>query len=286
MTRVLTSFFLSVACLASAVHGHAQANFETTRVAEGVYQFRWIGHNALFVTTPAGVVVVDPINVEAARQLAREIQRVAPGSSLVAIVYSHNHADHATGAAALMAGMGQQNVPIIAHENAVAPMRERGNPDQPVPTVTFSERFAFEPGSRRIELHYLGPSHGDDLVVPFIPDVGVAFAVDFIGNDRVAFQALPGWVFPEFFDALAGLLRIPFDTIAFGHGPPGDRATVHRQIAYYDDLTVAVRRAIAAGLTEDQAAEQVRLPQYAQWQQYEAWFPMNVRGIYRWLVSE
>jgi glyoxylase-like metal-dependent hydrolase (beta-lactamase superfamily II) len=286
MTRVLTSFCLFIACLAGAAHGHAQENFETTRVAEGVYQFRWIGHNAVFVTTPAGVVVVDPIHVEAARQLALEIQRVAPGSSLATIVYSHNHADHATGGAALMAGMGQQDVPIIAHENAVAPIRERGSPDQPVPSVTFSERYAFELGGRRIELHYLGPSHGDDLIVPFIPDVGVAFAVDFIGNDRVGFQALPGWVFPEFFDALPGLLRIPFDIIAFGHGDPGDRATVHRQIAYYDDLSAAVRRAIAAGLTEDQAAEQVRLPQYAHWQQYDAWFSMNVRGIYRWLASE
>lgn len=265
---------------------HAQASYETTRVAEGVYQFRWQNHNALFVTTPAGVVVVDPIGVEAARQLAREIQRTAPGAPLAAIVYSHSDADHATGAPALMAGMGQERVPIIAHENAVAPIRQRASPDLPEPTVTFGERLTYDFGGRRIELHYLGPSHTDNMVVPFIPDVGVAFAVDFVTNDRVGFQDLPGWRFPDFFGAVAGLLSIPFETIVFGHGPKGDRAAIHRQIAYYDDLTAAVRRAVAQDFTEEQAAERVRLPAYAHWDQYEAWFPMNVRGVYRWVAGE
>jgi glyoxylase-like metal-dependent hydrolase (beta-lactamase superfamily II) len=285
-TRVLCAC-LSVALAAPPgnARGQAQPGFETTRVAEGVYQFRWQSHNALFITTPAGVVAVDPIGVEAARQLAREIQRTAPGARLVALVYSHSDADHATGAPALFAEMGQQDVPIIAHENAVAPIGARGSADQPPPTMTFSERFAFAPGGRRIELHYLGRSHTDNMIVPFVPDVGVAFAVDFVSNDRVGFQALPGWHFPDFFDALSGVFGVPFQTMVFGHGSPGDRATVQRQIAYYDDLTAAVRRARAEGLSEDEAAERVRLPAYSAWEQYEAWLPLNVRGVYRWLAA-
>jgi glyoxylase-like metal-dependent hydrolase (beta-lactamase superfamily II) len=271
--------------LATTLPAQTQPSFETTRVAEGVYQFRWQNHNALFITTPAGVVAVDPIGVDAARQLGLEIKRTAPGARLVALVYSHSDADHATGAPALFAEMGQQDVPIIAHENAVAPIRERASADQPLPTMTFSERLTLTPGGRRIELHYVGKSHTDNMIVPFIPDVGVAFAVDFLSNDRVGFQALPGWHFPDFFDAISRTLSIPFQTIVFGHGRPGDRATVQRQIAYYDDLTAAVRRARAEGLTEDQAAERVRLPAYAAWEQYDAWFPMNVRAVYQWLAG-
>lgn len=263
----------------------AQADFETTRIAEGVYQFRWQSHNGLFVTTPAGVVAVDPISVEAARQFAREIKRVAPGRPLAAIVYSHSDADHATGAAALLAEMGQTGVPIIAHENAVAPIRARASADQPPPTHTFSDRMVLFADTRPIELHYLGPSHTDNLIVPFVPDVSVAFAVDFVSNDRMGYRDLPGWRFPEFFDALAGLLGIPFETIVFGHGPAGDRAAVQRQIAYYDDLTAAARQAIAQGLSEEQAMERVRLPRYAGWGQYEAWFPLNLQAVYRWLSS-
>ena len=202
----------------------AQDDYETTRVASGVYQFRWIGHNGMFVTTDEGVVAFDPINVDAARAFASEIQRIAPGAPLAAIVYSHSDADHSTGANALMDAMGQQDVPIIAHENAVAPIRARGSVDQPEPNVTFSDKLRFQIGDRWIELYYLGPSHTDNIAVPFIPDVGVAFSVDFVSLDRMGYQDLRDWQFPDFFDALSGLLDIPFGTMVFGHGPPGDRS--------------------------------------------------------------
>ena len=260
-------------------------DFETTEVADGVYQFRWIGHNALFVVSGDQVVAFDPISSEAASVFGREIQRVAPGTELTAIVYSHSDADHATGASALMAAFGQDNVPIIAHERAVAPIRSRASAEQPEPTVTFSDRLTFDVGGRSIELHYLGPSHTDNLVVPFVPDVRVAFAVDFVNNDRVGFQELPGWYFPEIFDALAGMLHIPFDTVVFGHGMVGDRSSIHRQIAYYDDLTAAVRQAMAEGLNEDEVADAIQLPAYANWGQYEDWMALNARAVYRWLEA-
>ncbi len=283
MRHILRALAIAL-CLVQAV---AAQDYETTRVADGVYQFRWIGHNGMFVTTPEGVVAFDPISVEAAAAFASEIRRVAPGSPLVAVVYSHSDADHSTGAAALIEAMGMAglNVPILAHENAAAPIRARASADQPEPTVTFSERMRFQIGGRWIELHYLGPSHTDNIAVAHIPDVGVAFAVDFVAKDRMGYQDLPGWAFPDFFEAVRGLLSIPFETIVFGHGPPGDRASIHRQIQYYDDLTAAVRGAIAEGMTEDEAAASIRLDGYANWDRYDDWFPMNVRGVYRWLTG-
>ena len=256
-------------------------NYETTRIADGVYAYRWVGHNGMFVVTPAGIVAFDPISVEAAGTFAAEIQRVAPGQPLVAVVYSHADADHATGARALIAAMGQEDVPIIAHELAIAPIRERGNPEQPVPTVTLARRMSFAPGGRRIELHYLGRSHTDNIIVGFVPDVGVAFAVDFVSNDRVGYRDLASFYFPDQVNAIHRMLELPFATVVFGHGPPGDRAAIQRQLAYYDDLRAAVQDAIRDGLSEDQAAERIRLDKYAGWGQYDAWFPMNVRGVYR-----
>lgn len=279
-----TTYVCAVATLLFGVQQQPPP-YETTRVAEGVYKFRWQGHNAMFVVTPRGVVAFDPISTEAATTYAREIRRVAPDVPLAAIVYSHSDADHATGATALMAGMNQPNVPIIAHEAAVAPIRRAASADLPVPTMTFAERLVLGHLDRRIELHYLGRSHTDNMIVPFVPDAGIIFAVDFVSNDRVAYQHLPGWYFPDIFGAITGVLNIPFTTVVFGHGPDGDRATIQRQLVYYDDLRAAVRRAVAQGLTEEQAAAQVRLGAYARWGQYEAWFPMNVRGMYRALTS-
>ena len=75
MTRFATRSVLAVAlALATAAGAAAQDNYETTEIADGVYQFRWIAHNAMFVTTEAGVVVFDTISVDAARQLAAEIR--------------------------------------------------------------------------------------------------------------------------------------------------------------------------------------------------------------------
>ena len=39
------------------------------------------------------------------------------------------------------------------------------------------------------------------------------------------------------------------------------------------------------GLSEEEAMAQVRLDDYAHWGQYEAWFPMNVGAVYRWLAG-
>lgn len=258
-------------------------DFATTRIAEGVYQFRFQSHNGFMVVTDDGVVVVDPISTLAASRFAAEIKRVAPGARLRAVVYSHDHADHATGARVLMDAFGER-VPVIAQDHASAKLVDAG-PDLPAPDVTFTDRMTLHFGGRAIELYYLGKSHSDNMLVVLVPDVRVAFAVDFVSNDRVGYQDLPDYHFPDFYGALERLMTLEFDTIVFGHGPAGDPAAVRRQGQYYGSLRAAVQQAIDNGWTEDEAAERVRLPQYESWGQYEAWFPMNVRAIYRSLVT-
>ena len=201
-----------------------------------------------------------------------------------AIVYSYDHADHATGARVLQDAFGER-APITAQENAATKLANAG-PDLPVPTVTFTERMTLRFGGRAIELHFLGKSHSDNMLVALLPEERIAFAVDFASNDRVGFQELPDFHFPDFFDALERLERLEFDTIVFGHGPSGDKASIARQRKYYAALRSATQGAVDQGWTEDQAAERVRLQEYASWDQYEAWFPMNVRAIYRWLADE
>ena len=71
---------LAASLLSIASSVRAQTDFDTTEIANGVYQFRWQAHNALFITTPAGVVAVDPIGVEAARQLARRLAQPPLGA--------------------------------------------------------------------------------------------------------------------------------------------------------------------------------------------------------------
>lgn len=281
--HVLVATTLSLFGASSLV---AQASdYETTRIADGIYQFRWQSHNGFFVVTPAGVLAADPISVEAAAQYAREIKKVAPDAPLLAIVYSHEDADHATGASALMEGMGVSSVPIIAQRNAAPNIARAGSVDLPVPTVTYQRFLSLNLGGRQVELHYLGANHSDNSTVIYVPDVKVAFAVDFVSHDRVGFRELPGWHFDAFYRSMPRLLELGFETMVFGHGPAGDRSSIHRQIRYYDDIKTAVAGALAEGWSEDRAAAEIRLPEYANWDQYEAWFPLNVRAIYRWMAG-
>jgi glyoxylase-like metal-dependent hydrolase (beta-lactamase superfamily II) len=283
------SRFAAVAAIAAGLlvpSGEAVAqDWETTRLGEGIYQFRWNTHNTVFVVSDDGVVTFDPISPEAARVLAQEIRRAAPGLPLLVIIYSHHHADHASGAAVLRAIYGGR-VPILAHENALAPILEAASPALPAPSVTFSGRLTLRPGGREIHLLYLGPSHTSSMIVGLIPDERLAFAVDFVSHDRLGYRDLGSHQFPEFFDALEALAALEFDSIAFGHGPPGDRDSIVRQIAYYNDLRQAVQRALDSGLSEDEAAERLQLESYSDWGGYEQWISLNVRGMYRWLASE
>ncbi len=255
-----------------------------TEVAEGVYQLNAGSHNTFFVDTDGGVVAFDPISIEAAVGLAVAIRSAAPDKPLAAIVYSHSDADHATGAPVLRQAFGG-DVPIIAQENAFPIVTERGDPDLPPPDITFADNLTLWFGGRAIELHYLGPSHTDNLLVALVPDAGVLFAVDFVSNDRVGYRDLPGWHFDDLYVALDRLMEIPFETVVFGHGAVGDRGTIERQLAYYADLRDAVQAAVDEGLSEEEAIAQVRLDDYAHWGQYETWFPMNVGAVYRWLAG-
>ncbi len=271
---------LSAACAAPT----GDADIQALLVADGVYQFNAGTHNAFFVDTDGGVVAFDPISTEAAAGLADAIREAVPDKPLAAIVYSHSDADHGNGAPVLRQEFGG-DMPIIAQENAFPIIAERGDPDMPPPDVTFAEELTLRFGGRAIELHYLGPSHSDNMLVAFVPDERVLFAVDFVSNDRVGYRDLPGWHFDGLYAALDQLMEIPFETVVFGHGAVGDRGTIERQLAYYADLRDAVQEALDRGLSEEEAMEQVRLDDYAHWGQYAAWFPLNVGAVYRWLAD-
>lgn len=123
-------------------------------------------------------------------------------------------------------------MPIVAHENAYAPIVDRGAAVQPPPDITFTDRMVLRLGGRTVELHWLGPNHSDDLAVAYLPDERVVFAVDLVSHDRVGYRDLPGTTWPGLMRSMERLQKLDYERIAFGHGPPGDRASVDRQIRY------------------------------------------------------
>jgi glyoxylase-like metal-dependent hydrolase (beta-lactamase superfamily II) len=75
--------------------------FATSKVegTDNVYVFRYQGHQAMFVVTPAGVIATDPIGLgrpQAVTTYIEEIQKITK-APIKYVIYSHHHWDHIAG---------------------------------------------------------------------------------------------------------------------------------------------------------------------------------------------
>ena len=78
-----------------------QPMFATTKVegTDNVYVFRYQNHQAMFIVTPAGVIVTDPISYgrpQAAKAYLDEIRKITQ-APIKYLIYSHHHYDHIAG---------------------------------------------------------------------------------------------------------------------------------------------------------------------------------------------
>ncbi len=102
--RILISkcflFLLVIGCLVvPSQEGSAQPSKpdnEITKLADDVYLFRHQFHQSIFITTPKGVIVTDPISSDAAIWLKAKIKTLTD-QPVRYVIYSHDHADHITG---------------------------------------------------------------------------------------------------------------------------------------------------------------------------------------------
>ncbi len=287
LTLVLGAFASTTTMAATSQQPNRDDDVEWYSIANNVYQLRYEHHYTLFVVTDKGVVAFDPLSDDAAEHYVHAIKTVAPGQPLLAIIYSHWHTDHATGANVLRREFGS-DVPIIAHERTLARLKILDDNAVPLPTLTVSDKGEnLRYGDTDIELRYIGFGHTDTMLVARLPKQKMVYVVDFASRDSVGWREMPGWPLYELVAMQQRLLDLDFDKVAFGHGRagPGDRETIKRQTVYYENLLAETRAAKKDGLSEDEAVVRAatNLPQYRGWGNYDLWFRLNVRGAYRWM---
>jgi glyoxylase-like metal-dependent hydrolase (beta-lactamase superfamily II) len=202
-------------------------------VTEGTYQ-------VMFVTTGAGVIVVDaPPSI--GQNILNAIAEVTD-EPITHVIYSHSHADHISAASIYPA-----DATYIAHEETAAQLeRERpvpfgtfvGGGPVPLPTVTFAESFTLNVGSQTLELEYRGPHHEPGNIYIYAPAQKVLLLIDIV---------FPGWIpftelavaedVPGFYQAHDDILSFDFKTLVSGHvGRLGTRADVELQQEYILDI--------------------------------------------------
>jgi glyoxylase-like metal-dependent hydrolase (beta-lactamase superfamily II) len=251
---------------------------EITKIAGEIYRFRNNNHYSVFAVTPAGVVVTDPINADAARWLKSEIA-TRFNRPIRYVVYSHDHADHISGGEVFA-----DTAIVVAHANAKAAIVGEKRPTA-VPAVTFTDAMTIELGGTVVELVHVGRNHSDNSIVMRFPRERLLFAVDFIPVNSYSFRDFPDAYMPDWIDSLKRVEAMDFDVLVPGHGPLGTKANVVMFREYLQDLREEVTRHAREGKSLDEIKRLVTLPKYAAWNPKE-WFPLNIEGMYRLVQNQ
>ena len=273
--------WLFIGCLlmfsAEAAAQSSRPDDEITKLADDVYLFRHQFHQAIFITTPKGVIVTDPINADAAAWLNAEIKKLTD-QPVRYVIYSHHHNDHITGGS-VFAGQAI----FVSHALARPNILQAADPTTPVPDLTFTDRMSIDLGGTQVELIYTGKNHSDNSVVMLLPQRKLLFAVDFIPVETVAYRTLKSDYPDEWIESLKKVEQLDFEVLVPGHGKIGRKDHVRLFRGYLEDLRAAVLEHVKQGRSLEETKQAVRLPKYEQWQRYADWFPENVEGMYRYL---
>ncbi len=269
MFRLFTTLIVSALLATGAFAQDAKRSI--TKIAGDVYRFQNNFHFNIFVVTPDGVVVTDPINKEAAEWLKAEIGKITD-QPIKYLIYSHSHGDHASGGAVYT-----DTAEVIAHKNAPEAI------DGVAPTTRFDDAHTVKLGGKTIELSFLGKGHGNDLIAMVVRPENVAFAVDAVSVNRLPFRDFPRADIGGIINQIKAVEGLDFDILSPGHGKMGVKsdATAHRE--YVEKLMASVKAGLKAGKSVDDLLTELTLDEYAGWGSFKAFREPNIRGMARWL---
>ncbi len=277
MFRVMQAVLILAVSVGSFAVAQAQdaPKRDIVQISGDLYRFQNKFHYSVFLVTPEGVIVTDPINADAAKWLKAEIASRF-GKPIRYVVYSHDHADHIAGGEVFAA----DGAIVVAHEKAKRTILGEKRPTA-VPQITFKRQMTLELGGKTVELKYLGKNHSDNMIVMRFPEERTLFAVDFIPVKTVGFKDFPDAYLPEWIKSLARVERMDFDILVPGHGPLGTKADVTAYREYMIDLTSQVLEQARLGKSLEETKAAVDLSKYKDWGQFEAWGPLNIDGAYQ-----
>ncbi len=287
--------------------GPAEPEFSITNVSGDLYQASTPSHNTVFLVTPDGVILGDPLREDFAEWLKAELA-TRFNASVEYVLYSHHHPDHAAGGnvfadtatyvghenmASLLEGLPSNAVDLDANGNGSIDRSEAAGPygmgfaqldtDQndalsgaeinaathPL-DVTYTDHMSVTLGGSTVEMYYSPPAHSPDMAVLLFPEQRALFAVDFLHVTRFPGN-LAGAPVASYEAALEALEALDFDILMQGHSNvTGTKSDVASFLTFLRALESEVAAAIAAGSSVEEAQETILMSEYADWLLYDA----------------
>ena len=285
LTTALLAGVLTAVALPACAQAPTPPLFSTTKVegTDGVYIFRYQGHQAMFVVTPDGVIATDPIGERrpAAAAYIAEIRKITQ-APIKYVVYSHSHYDHIAGGKPFK----DLGAVFVAHKNTKSLLESRKAPDIVIPDLVVDDNGGkLELGGTTLELLYLGKNHGDNSLIMRLPKEKIIFTVDWIPIQGVQFRGMADTYVPDIEDGLKKVIAMDWEMLIPGHPGPGGKQTgtkenARDQLAYLQDLSAAVKNAVNEGKSYADVQKEIKLPKYEAWPNYNAFLPMNIERYF------
>ncbi|KAL7940358.1 beta-lactamase-like protein [Trichoderma barbatum] len=214
------------------------AGYRVESFGGGAYMVTDNQYNSLFFVSTHGVIVVDaPPTI--GHNIAYAIGNITD-KPVTHFIYSHSHSDHVGGAYLF------QNVIRIAHTHTKGLLAAASTSNEPLPEITFKDKYTVRNGNQTLELSYKGPNHEPGNIFIYAPRQKVLMLVDvvFPGWAPFAYLALAEDI-PGFIRAHDQILEYKFDHFVGGHlTRSGDRSDVLAQRDYIADLKTNCANAI------------------------------------------
>lgn len=251
----------------------ARAPIQTTKVdgTEGVYVFRNVNHQAMFVVTSEGVIATDPVaygRPNGGKQYLDEIRKVTD-KPIKYVIYSHHHFDHIAGGKALK----DAGATFIAHRRAKERLEQLQDPHTVIPDeIVPDQGRTITLGGTTLELTYHGLNHSDSTLVMRLPKERIIFVVDTLPVGTVPGRGMIDMYPLETEAFMQKVLAMDWERLIPGHPGPGDRLgtkkDVEDQLKLLQTASAEMKKLAQEGKCWDQAEKEFKLPGYENWPGY------------------
>ena len=237
--------------------------WEIEKISPHLYAYRYTFYRNFFLIGEDGIILTDPLTVEAAKILAIELRKISD-KPIKYVAYSHSHWDHISGGQIFK----DQGAEFVAHRKCQENWLNNPNSNVVKPDIVFDKTYTISVGTPSLEMHYWGPSHDNCRVGFLIRPDRIMFIADDVNPpngwnmlygaglaDTYIFNLVTFFLQAEKLAAREGVESVIGSHMSFDKNPMnlvsgtiGSVRIIREQRLFYQNVIEAVEKAMASGI--------------------------------------
>jgi phosphoglycerate dehydrogenase-like enzyme/glyoxylase-like metal-dependent hydrolase (beta-lactamase superfamily II) len=265
------------------------------KVADGVWfeqhnDIGKFGSNVSWIEFSDYVAVIDTAFPLGAEESIRNIKATTNNKPIRYAFLTHYHGDHSSGTGVF----AKEGTTIVSHENArkeylarnVEGYLKTAEKDpvyakyKPVaPSLTFTDKFILDDGTRRAEIYYFGQAHTTGCIFFFLPKEKIVFTGDSCVNGPFNYMGdsdSASWI-----EVLTQVQSLQPDVVVPAHGAVAKADLLQTQKQYFIELRAQIAAMVREGKSLDDAKAAVDIPMWKQWTGETKMSVENISHVYR-----